>query len=156
MKLGEALVARKDSEKRYAEIMQRLQQNLVVEKGTEPQFDPTHLAAEAGAIIDRQAALIAQINKTNSTTVVESENGKTIADLIAERDRLTKRRLFLDTIVKSSRPRRDRQYGEGEVVEYTPLLDVAAHVRLMDSTSAELRRIDTVLQGLNWTVDLIE
>lgn len=154
MKLGEALTLRKDLGSRYKEVFQRLTSNIVIEKGTEPVFDIEALSKESEALLAQEADLIKRINKTNALTILEDSTS--ISDLIARRDFLVKLKAHFTTIGGTARPRRERDYGGVAPIEYVPLLDARVATAAQDKVAKEFRELDTKLQELNWSVDLLD
>ncbi|MBR6236200.1 MAG: DIP1984 family protein, partial [Firmicutes bacterium] len=97
MKLATALSQRADLQKRTAELNTRLRNNAKVQDGEQPAEKPAELLKELDAVLLQLEELVARINLTNSSTVFE---GKTVTELIARRDMLSKKlgilRGFLD------------------------------------------------------------
>ena len=89
MKLAEALSIRKDLQKRIFQIEKRLEDNVKVQEGDEPAENPEELMKELDGCLNRLEELIWHINLTNVQTV--NEAGKTITQMIAEKDDLTMR-----------------------------------------------------------------
>ena len=151
MKLAEALHQRADLQKRISQLAQRLNNNAKVQEGDTPAEDPAVLLAELTADTDRLAALIAAINKTNTATVLE---GVTLTDRIARKDALSLRVSILRTFLEQASQKVDR-YSAKEI-RIVSTVDVRALQKEVDRLSKELRELDVQIQGLNWTVDLIE
>ena len=84
MKIAEALILRADCQKRFAQLKTRLLNNARVQEGDQPAEEPQELIAEIERVAQELLDLIQRINKTNSSTIVEA--GKTVSDLLAERD----------------------------------------------------------------------
>ena len=90
MKLAEALILRADCQKRFEQLKSRLLTNAKIQEGDKPAEKPQELITEIERVANELVDLIKRINKTNSTTVID--NGKTISDVLAERDVLGLRR----------------------------------------------------------------
>ena len=86
MKLAEALNQRADLQKRLAQLKDRLSNNVKVQEGDSPAEKPEDLFVELNASLKELESLIVRINKTNQETVWE---GRTITEMIAEKDVLT-------------------------------------------------------------------
>ena len=151
MKLSEALHQRADLQKRIAQLAQRLNNNAKVQEGDTPAEDPAVLLAELTADTDRLCGLIAAINKTNTATAVD---GVTLTDMIARKDALSLRVSILRTFLEQASQKVDR-YSAKEI-RVVSTVDVRSLQKEVDVLSKELRELDVQIQGLNWTVDLIE
>ena len=149
MKLAEALSARSDLNTRLYQLQTRLNNNSKVQEGDEPSEDPSSLLAELDDATMRH--LIARINLTNSVT--RSKDGRTLTELIARRDVLTRKaeilRSFLDeascTVNRSS----------ASEIRIVSTVNVKELRKTVDSISEEVRLTDTAIQELNWTTELI-
>ncbi|AOR24439.1 DIP1984 family protein [Clostridium taeniosporum] len=151
MKLAEALNLRADLQKRIASLKERLIRNAKVQEGDAPSEDPIMLLKELDNNIVELEKLIKVINKTNSITYVENES---IADIIARRDVIGLKLSILRTFVNTASEKIDR-YSNKEI-KILSTVDVAEKQAEVDSLSKEYRIIDTKLQGLNWTIDVVE
>jgi len=93
--------------------------------------------------------LIARINLTNSKTFI---GDKTITQLLAKRDVLSKRigieRTFLDNASE-----RVNRYSKTEIVVKSTV-DVASYQNKLDKMAQELRQLDELIQEANWTTEL--
>ena len=89
MKLAEALSIRKDLQKRIQQIGKRLEDNVKIQEGDEPAENPEELMKELDRCLKTLEDLIWRINLTNVQTV--NEAGKTVTQLMAEKDVLTLR-----------------------------------------------------------------
>lgn len=151
MKVAEALSIRKDLQKRIQQIGKRLEDNVKVQEGVEPSENPEDLMKELDGCLTQLENLIWHINLTNVQTV--NEMGKTVTQLIAEKDVLTLRLSTLrDTFDKASQ-QRDR-YTRSEIKMITTV-DVKRLGKQIDEYSAKLRKLDMEIQTLNFQTDLI-
>ncbi|MBN1046507.1 MULTISPECIES: DIP1984 family protein [unclassified Clostridium] len=151
MKLAEALNLRADLQKRIASLKERLIRNAKVQEGDAPSENPIVLLNELDNNIVELEKLIKVINKTNSITYVENES---IADIIARRDVIGLKLSVLRSFVNTASEKIDR-YSNKEI-KILSTVDVAEKQAEVDNLSKEYRLIDTKLQGLNWTTDLVE
>ncbi|MBN1039665.1 hypothetical protein FDF12_00460 [Clostridium botulinum] len=151
MKLAEALNLRADLQKRIASLKERLIRNAKVQEGDAPSENPIVLLNELDNNIVELEKLIKVINKTNSITYVENES---IADIIARRDVIGLKLSVLRSFVNTASEKIDR-YSNKEI-KILSTVDVAEKQAEVDNLSKEYRLIDTKLQGLNWTIDLVE
>lgn len=150
MKLAEALAERSDCQKRLEEIKKRILRSARVQEGEEPAENPDQLLKELQQASERLLALIQSINRTNAKTVFEGN--ATIADAIAERDVVGKRRDMLAGIGESASTRQDR-YTKSEV-KFVATISIANLQQQIDQHSKRFRELDTKLQELNWKTDL--
>lgn len=151
MKLAEALILRADSQKRFAQLQARLIGNAKIQEGDEPAENPNELIKELEGIAAELVNLIKRINKTNSATVVA--NGKTVSDVLAERDVLALRRaaysnLALNAAVAQGRLTRSE-------IKYVSTIKVAEVQKRADELAKEYRELDARIQELNWKTELI-
>ncbi|MBZ9692716.1 DIP1984 family protein [Clostridium sp. M14] len=151
MKLAEALNLRADLQKRIVSLKERLIRNAKVQEGDAPSEDPIILLKELDNNIVELEKLIKVINKTNSITYVENES---IADIIARRDVIGLKLSILRIFVNTASEKIDR-YSNKEI-KILSTVDVTEKQAEVDNLSKEYRLIDTKLQGLNWTIDLVE
>ena len=95
--------------------------------------------------------LVQRINQTNCKTPFDDK--RSIADAIALRDCLgTKIRAYRE-FYESATIRLDR-YRLNEI-KAVRCIDVKELQKQIDKLSKEYREVDTKLQGINWTVDLL-
>lgn len=159
MKLAEALVERADLQRRFKEVQVRINANTEVEEGETPKEDITELLIEAKGIANRLATLITAVNKTNSTQVVTTKPyaGFTIMELLAKRDSLAMVRNLLQGLITQG------AYNPYARVRATKddikIVSVVKHKEIRveaDDLAKAHRGLDTFIQSLNWTTDLIE
>ena len=150
MKLAEALNLRADLQRRIANLKERLIMNAKVQDGESPAEEPNMLLKELTGNINELENLIKAINKTNSSTYIDNES---IADIIAKRDTLGLKLSILRSFVNESAKKIDR-YSNKEI-RILSTIDIAEKQKEIDNLSKEYRLIDTKLQGLNWTTDLL-
>ena len=151
MKLAETLSIRKDLQKRILQIEKRLEDNVKVQEGDEPAENPEELMKELDGCLNRLEDLIWHINLTNVQTV--NEAGKTITQMIAEKDVLTMRISALrDTFDRASSQR--ERYSHSEIKMVT-VVDVKQLGKQIDEYSAKLRKLDIEIQTLNFQTELL-
>ena len=152
MKLAEALIQRADHRKRLDQLRERLVRVARVQEGDEPAEDPAALLAETERTAAALTRLIQRINRTNSTTPLD--DGRTIADAIAERDTLRLRHTILTTLLQAASIKQDR-LTKSEV-RFQRTVDVVALQQQTDDLTQAYRELDTKIQAANWLVDLID
>ena len=150
MKLAEALNLRADLQKRIANLKERLIKNAKVQEGDIPSENPHTLINELNDNIIELENIIKLINKTNSSTYIDNES---ISDIIAKRDALGLKLSILRSFISESADKIER-YSNKEI-KILSTVNVAEKQKEIDNLSKEYRLIDTKLQGLNWTTDII-
>jgi hypothetical protein len=150
MKLAEALNLRADLQKRIAQLRERLQSNAKVQEGDQPSENPYDLLKELDEDILQLEDLIKRINLTNCMTNVDNIS---IVDLIAKKDTLTLRNSILRDLLKEASTKVER-YSNKEI-KILSTVKVSELQKEVDKYAKELRDLDTKLQGLNWTTDLM-
>lgn len=151
MKLAEALIQRADAQKRVEQLRNRLSRSAKVQEGEQPPEDPQELLVEIDTVITELTRLIQQINRTNAST--NFDDNRTLTDALAERDTLMLRRGVLTTLINSTQTQ--MRYGRAEIKEL-PTVNVAEIQQQVDDVSRQYRELDTAIQQMNWTIDLIE
>lgn len=151
MKLAEALLLRADLQKRIEQIKSRLKNNIMVQEGEAPSEEPEDLLKEFLNNQKELATIIKRINKTNNTTLYNEE--WTLSDALVERDILIDKRSVLASSVERASFRLDR-YSKTEI-KYVSTINVKEIQKEVDKLSKQYRELDTKIQGLNWSTDLI-
>ena len=151
MKLAEALSIRKDLQKRIQQIGKRLEDNVKVQEGDEPSENPDELMKELDGCLNKLEDLIWHINLTNVKTV--DETGKTLTQLMAEKDVLTLRISTLRNTFERASSQQER-YSRSEIKMVT-IVDVKQLSHQIDEYSAKLRKLDIAIQTLNFQTELI-
>lgn len=151
MKLAEALIQRSDAQKRLEQLRQRLNRSAKVQEGEQPPENPQELLAEVDTVITEITRLIRQINRTNAAT--QYDENRSLTDILAVRDSLMLRRSVLATLINATIPQ--PRYGRMEIKEF-PTINIAEIQKQVDDLSRQYRELDTAIQQLNWTIDLIE
>ena len=151
MKLSEALIERAELQKNNAQIINRITSNTMVQEGDKPAELPESLIEEYEENMERLEFLIKKINETNSKTIFEGS--ATISDAIAKRDCLGSKINAYRSFYESATIRQDR-YSQKEV-KFVRCIDAKKIQSIINSLSKEYRELDTKLQAINWTSDLI-
>jgi hypothetical protein len=152
MKLAEALIIRAGYNQRYHELKKRILANVKTQEGMTTAEDPQELIAEFEQLMKDRCEIIIKINRTNVVTAFDKT--MTLADSIAKRDGLSLHRGVLKEVAEEAIPKQDR-YSKSEI-RYVSTVDVNNLQKQADRLARELRELDTAIQGLNWTTDLIE
>ncbi len=152
MKLAEALLQRKDLKTKVDNLRARAVQSALVQEGDVPAEAPTELLREMNEAIEQLGVLIRRINATNNVT--QLADGTTISDAIVQRDMLELRRLALDVVLNKAAVRQER-FARNEI-KFVPTIDVASMRRESDAVAQARRELDTQIQAMNWSADLVE
>ena len=150
MKLATALSERADLQRRISELGTRLNNNAKVQEGEKPAEDPKELLSELDACLNRLEELVARINRTNNAT---KHGGLTVSDLIARRDCLRERIRIMRDFLNTSSDKVNR-YSKAEI-KILSTVSVPELQKTVDGYSRQLRETDEIIQGLNWTTELI-
>lgn len=151
MKLAEALIERADLREKLMKLDSRLENNARVQEGEEPGEAPSELLKELDECIKRYEYLIVHINKTNAQTI--GKDGVAIADMIAKRDVLMKKLEILSDFVQSGSMLLNR--STRTEIKMLSTFSVTDMQKKIDKLSAEIRKIDTSIQELNWLTELL-
>ncbi len=151
MKLAEALQERADLNRKIEQLQDRLNNNVLVQEGEQTAEDPKKLKYELDSSILRLADLIAHINQTNCTTIVE---GQTLTALIAKKDTLSlKIRLYKEITSTASQTSYRARNTEIKIKSTISVADWQAEI---DRMARESRLLDNQVQQSNWTTYLVE
>jgi len=150
MKLAEALSIRKDLQMRIEQLRSRLTSNVRVQEDEAPYEQPEELMQELDSCLNQWQKWIYCINVTNMRTVV---NGKTLTQMQAEREVLTKRVSILRSVFETASQM--GRYSRSEIRMVT-VIDVKALRKNIDKLSKQLRELDVSIQAINFTTDVIE
>jgi hypothetical protein len=153
MSVGEALNRRADLQKRIAQLQSRLDASVLTQEGDEPPESAQELLAEVDLLCDELQRLIAQINRTNSSTRLST--GETVTEGLAQRDVLTLRQDVLRTVVRAATNSSLSRYSRSEIrmVRQVRVGDIQ---RTIDALARQRRELETRLQEHNWTTRLME
>ena len=150
MKLAEALSIRKDLQTRISQLSSRLVSNVKVQEGDEPAEEPKELFKELDNCLKQLEEYIYRINVTNLQTMCGK---KTLTQLMAERDVLTKRVGVMQEVFNQASSTNDR-YSRSEI-KYVTTIDIKALRKQIDKLSAQLRQLDIEIQSINFSTELI-
>lgn len=149
MKLAEALILRADTQKRIAQLKERLLLNAKVQAGDQPAEKPESLLAELEEATCQLIALICTINRANAAAQVE---GRSLADLLAERDARMAQAAILRTFLAGAAAKVDR-YSQKEIALLSTV-DVAAKQKEVDALARKIRNMDLKIQEKNWLTEV--
>lgn len=150
MKLAEALSIRKDLQTRIEQLKVRIINNVRIQDGEQPAEDPTDLMKDLDSCLKQLEELIYRINVTN----MHAKSGdKTLTQLMAERDVLTKRVQVLREVFNQASSSSER-YSRSEI-KYVTTIDVKAMGKQLDKLSSQLRTLDVEIQSINFATELM-
>lgn len=152
MYLAEALAERAEAQSRYQQVSQRLNTQALVQDGDTPEEDPKDLLRECEQLIDRIEYLVQRINATNVSTAFNDT--MTLADALTHREALGRRKRLCDSAANEGSASRTR-YRASEI-KFVSAVDVKDLRNKADQAAKQFRLMDTQIQRLNWTVELIE
>lgn len=152
MYLAEALAERAEAQSRYQQVSQRLNTQALVQDGDTPEEDPKDLLRECEQLIDRIEYLVQRINATNVSTAFNDT--MTLADALTHREALSRRKRLYDSAANEGSASRTR-YRATEI-KFVSAVDVKDLRNKADQAAKQFRLMDTQIQRLNWTVELIE
>lgn len=153
MKLAEALQRRADLRQKIDTVANRMKENVLVQEGTEADFDVAQLAAEHKALMDEWVALVGRIGRTNHVAM-DSATGKTLADLLVMREAAKMEKEAYDGIVAVYGEKSWRTRGaELKIISTFKAKDAQKHV---DDAAKRFRELDNTIQMLNWATELSE
>lgn len=151
MLLAEALARRAEAQDRLNKVQERLISVARVQEGDTPEENPQALLSEGEGLLEEIEALVCRINYTNSRTNFDEQT--TLTDAIARRDGLLRARRLYNAVADAASTRQDR-YSRNEI-RYVSTLSVADLRASADRLSKEYRELDTRIQQLNWTTELL-
>jgi hypothetical protein len=153
MSVGEALNRRADLQKRIAQLQSRLGASVLTQEGDEPPESAQELLTEVDLLCDELQRLIAQINRTNSSTRLST--GETVTEGLAQRDVLALRQDVLRTVVRAATNSSLSRYSRSEIrmVRQVRVGDIQ---HAIDALARQRRELETRLQAHNWTTRLME
>lgn len=149
MKLAEALILRADTQKRIAQLKERLLLNAKVQAGDQPAEKPESLLAELEEATCQLIALFCTINRANAAAQVE---GRSLADLLAERDARMAQAAILRAFLAGAAAKVDR-YSQKEIALLSTV-DVAAKQKEVDALARKIRNMDLKIQEKNWLTEV--
>lgn len=149
MKLAEALQERADLSRRLEQLQARMNLNALVQEGETTPEDPDELLKEFEKDAARLQEVIAAINLRNAQTVCD---GRTLTEMLAERDVLTIRIRTLQDLVSHASGTAHR--ARNSEIRILPSVNVRELQKQADRLAQQLRRLDNTIQELNWLTEL--
>jgi hypothetical protein len=155
MKIAEALRERGDLQKELGALKHRISVNARTFEGEDPDEDPLALLTRAREVITRLEHLVSRINATNAVTMVSPE--VTVTQAMAQRASLNGLRTFLTEAAEAAGGDRHgllygRKRTELKELSALPIKDLREET---DRIARKQRELDSVIQQLNWSTDLL-
>lgn len=152
MKLSEALILRADCQKRVEQLKQRIIRSAKVQEGDTSPENPRTLLEELERTLSVLEDLIKRVNKTNSAT--EFAAGKTLSDVLAERDVLLMKRNAYSQLVDAASVVQSL-YSRSEI-KFISTVEVPEVQNQVDELSKAYRELDSRIQAMNWQTELLD
>jgi hypothetical protein len=152
MKLSEALILRADSQKRVEQLKQRIFRSAKIQEGDTAPENPRALLEELERTLTVLADVIKRINKTNSAT--EFAAGKTLSDVLAERDVLLIKRNAYSHLAEAASVVQTA-YSRSEI-KFISTVDIPEIQQSVDELSKQYRELDSRIQAMNWQSELLD
>lgn len=151
MKLAEALLLRGDYQNKMDQIKERINSNVLIQEGDIPNEEPKELIREYENILKEYENLVIRINNTNNLT--KFNENISLSEALVKRDVLLKKSKIYKSSVEVASMKQER-FTRNEV-KYIPTINIREYQNKIDEISKEYRILDTKIQGINWTIDLI-
>jgi hypothetical protein len=156
MKLGQALLTRKDLMKSITDLQERYVQAAVHPENDAPDEAAQDLFGQFEQNLAEVERLTVTINNTNNVTKV---GDLTMMESIVHRDLLKLKVSSMASIVSQlrsrNRSRLSRYGGEQQKEVLAEGVNVTEMSKLADAASKELRLLDMAIQEVNWTAELV-
>lgn len=152
MKIAEALNERAALKASLAQIKNRMLKNAKVQEGDVPAEDVNNLLEKYVVNSASMKNLIFRINKTNQ--LVKNANGTSLADLLSERDYYKGLVKVYNELYDHSIVEQDR-FSRNEI-RFVSAVSPAELQKQINEYSKQFRLLDSEIQSINWTTDLLE
>lgn len=150
MKLAELLNERKAVKEEIKKTKQRLELSAKVQEGDkDPAESPEELKQTLIQLFEKLRKLIVKINRTNVEVLIE---GKSLMEMIAERDRNIAVAAALHGLAEDATPREAR-FSRNEI-RFLPVVNIKELRKEADAYSKKGREIDNKIQAANWWIEV--
>jgi hypothetical protein len=159
VKLAEALSEYADTRHKLEQLRHQVLGAARHQEGEEPPESAGHLLGQHEGLLARRMWLITRINLTNAA--VRLETGHTLTEALAERERLRALARIQGEVAEraagADRHALSYRMTRGEIRDVVGAgLDVASLRRDASDTSAQIRRLDYLIQSAGMDADLLE
>lgn len=151
MKLAEALLERKSLKDKIESLRMRLEENVLIQEGDQPNEQPQVLLDELNDALHQMEQLIKRINATNN--IAKLADGSSVSEAIVRRDVLRMKREAIEQVVNFASMRHHR-FGRNEV-KFVLTVSTADLRQQIDALSKQWRELDAEIQAANWTTELV-
>jgi len=149
VKLAELLNERKSVKDEIKKLKERLYLSAKIQEGdVKPAESPEELKTALVALFEKLNLLIV-INQTNVRTII---GGKSLMELIAERDKNIAIAQALHGLAENATPKPER-FSRNEI-RYVPAVNIKEIRKEADSYSKKAREIDNKIQAANWNTEV--
>ncbi|RLV83044.1 hypothetical protein JA9_002998 [Meyerozyma sp. JA9] len=161
MKLAEALRLRSDYGQRLEDLHRRVERNMIVQEGDEPQEDPSKLTKEYDEVCSQLVKLVSSINLINAEIKIKYDiRGRALQEMtmtqaLAERDILKKKIQMYRSTADGARLDQKFSYFKSEI-KFRAVLEIPPIQKTIDDLSANLRGLDVKIQEANWLEEYTE
>jgi hypothetical protein len=150
MKLAELLNERKAVKEEIKKTKQRLELSAKVQEGDkDPAESPEELKQTLIQLFEKLRKLIVKINRTNVDVLIE---GKSIMEMIAERDKNIAVAAALHGLAEDATPKEAR-FSRNEI-RFLPVVNIKELRKEADAYSKKGREIDNKIQAANWGIEI--
>ncbi len=152
MKLGEALSLLNKEKSRLARLISTRKENIFVEKGKKPTFDPKNLSEQINKKIEEIRKLKISIQKTNLNTPIQEEKISLAEAIIKVNDIRSK----ISSLSNLFERRSSWLYREKDEIEKIPQLDEKEIEKEIEVLESQKSTLDNKIQITNWNTELQE
>lgn len=152
MTLGEALSLRAKQAQKLNDLRGRIKANAITQEGEVPAENADVLIAEYTVLSTIHSALLVQIASTNAATSVD---GKTLVQMLQQREDLIRERNIYGSTADAATPNSGGYRYMRSELRYVAQVDVADLRRKEEETGEEVRALDAQIQHANWQTELI-
>lgn len=150
MKLAELLNERKAVKEEIKKTKQRLELSSKVQEGDkDPAESPEELKQTLIQLFEKLRKLIVKINRTNVEVQIE---GKSLMEMIAERDKNIAVAAALHGLAEDATPKEAR-FSRNEI-RFLPVVNIKELRKEADAYSKKGREIDNKIQAANWGIEI--
>lgn len=151
MKIAEALMQRSDLQKRIGILIHRIEENSLIQEGDVPVENPKEVRVELDRCQDEHFNLIQRINRTNAKVQI---NGMSLLEILSLRREKKDRSATLKRLANSGMiTMRRNNHNE---IRFISTIDVKPLQEDSDRYARECREIDSTIQTINWTTELLD
>lgn len=153
MKVAEALLIRSGLSSKVSSLRHRIGTNVTVQEGDTPDEAPEKLIDAAFALLEEAELLACRINRTNMHSLLP--DGRTMMETLTKLDGLTRQHAVLTNAIDSAQKKQGDRYSQQEI-KWVKVVDVRALQKQADRLAMQIRKLNTAIQGINWTTELDE